>query len=116
MRIALFLASAVLSLAQVIPNRYIVEFTTEPATAVSIAKRQRFAVQDREVQTRRLQLQNEHAQLERTIQGLGGTVTHHLYSVLNGMAVTMKPAAAARLGQKPGLRRWLSVTKDTNLM
>src|SRR5215470_11850232 len=101
-RITLFLTFAVLSVAQVIPNRYLIEFTTEPAASVAIAKKQTFAVADRDVQNHLLRMHNEHLLAERTIQGLGGTVTHHMYHVINAMGVTMTPQAAAQMARMPG--------------
>ncbi len=116
MRIVLFLASALLSAAQVVPNRYIVELSTEPASRVSIAKRQRFSIGDPEVQARRTRLQAEHATAERAIRGLGGSVTHHYYNLTNGMAVTMSADAAARVAQMPGVRSVSPVYKHHVLM
>src|SRR5579862_5494205 len=110
-RFTLLLASAVLSLAQVVPNRYIVEFSTEPAAAVSAAKHQRFASADAEVQSRRLQIRTEHAAAQKVIESVGGTVTHHFDTVLNGMAVTMTPDVAAQVRQMPGVKSVAPVTR-----
>ena len=115
-RAALFLASAVWLTAQVIPNRYIVELSTEPAATVSIAKHTRYSALDKDVQARRAQIQSEHRQMEQTINGLGGSVTHHYDTLVNAMAVTMTPAAAARLAQTPGVKGVYPVHRHHLLM
>ncbi len=103
-RIALFFASAVMLAAQSIPNRYIVVFETAPAANAAISKGVRYSAADRDVQAQRVLIQAEHAQAEAAIKVLGGTVTHHFDTVLNGMAVTMTPDAAARLRQTAGVK------------
>ena len=103
-RVVLFLASAACLAAQAIPNRYIVEFETRPASEVSIAKKTRYSLLDKDVQTRRAQIQAEHRAAEQTINGLGGTVTHRYDTLVNAMAVTLSPAAAARMAQSAGVR------------
>src|SRR5579871_6636653 len=98
-RVALFLFSAAWLAAQIIPSRYIVEFETEPTARVSIAKRARFSAFDKDVQTRQAQILAEHRLGEQTVRGLGGAVTHHYTTLVNAMAVTLTPAAAARMAQ-----------------
>ncbi|HLX42106.1 MAG TPA: S8 family serine peptidase, partial [Bryobacteraceae bacterium] len=102
-RVALFLFSAAWLAAQIIPSRYIVEFETEPAARVSIAKRARFSAFDKDVQTRQAQILAEHRLGEQTVRGLGGAVTHHYTTLVNAMAVTLTPAAAARMAQTAGV-------------
>ncbi len=115
-RLVLFLTSAMLSLAQPIPNRYIVEFSTEPTSRIAAAGGRRLVAGDPEVQARRRQLESEHALAERAVRGLGGRVTRHFYTVTNGMAVTMTPDAAARMAQMPGVRTVAPVVKHHLLM
>ena len=103
-RIAIFLASALMLAAQSIPNRYIVVFETEPAASASIGKGIRYSAADKDVQALRTRIQAEHVQAEVAINSLGGTVTHRFDTVLNGMAVTMTPDAAARLRQTAGVK------------
>jgi subtilisin family serine protease len=110
-RIALLFASALLSIAQIVPNRYIVEFSTEPAASVAIAKKSRFSMADGEIRTRQLEIRREHAVAEAAIGSLGGQVTHHFDTVLNGMAVTMSPEQAARVRQMPNVTRVSPVLK-----
>ena len=62
--LALFFATAVLSAGQIIPDHYIVEFETDPAVVVSLARGARFASGDNIVQARRTALRAEHAQAE----------------------------------------------------
>ena len=115
-RIALLIATAVLSAAQIVPNRYIVELSGDPAAAVAAQKRQRFAAADHDIQAHRTQLESAHAVVERNVRGLGGTVTHHLYNVANAMAVTMTPGAAAQLARMPGIRSVTPVHRTHMLM
>src|ERR1043166_1118166 len=100
--ILLFLALASLVAAQAVPGRYIVEFQAEPAAAT--AARTRLGAASGEVRARRGQILNEHRQAETAIRGLGGTITHHYTTVLNGMAVTMNEGAVAQLRRTPGVR------------
>ena len=115
-RIALFLTAAGLSLAQIVPNRYQVELTGEPAAAVSAAKRQRFSAADRDVQAQHLQMENQHLVAERAIRGLGGSVHHHFYAVANALDATLSAAAAARLAGMPGVRSVTPVVRTHILM
>jgi len=103
-RVALFLASAAWLAAQAIPNRYLVEFETRPASEISVAKHTRYSPLDRDVQTRRALIQAEHRTAEQTVNGLGGIVTHHYDTLVNAMAVTLSPAGAARMAQTAGVR------------
>jgi minor extracellular serine protease Vpr len=103
-RIAVFLASAVMVAAQSIPNRYLVVFETEPAASASIGKGIRYSAADKDVQAVRTRIQTEHAQAEAAIGALGGAVTHRFDTVLNAMAVTMTPDAAARLRRTAGVK------------
>ncbi len=115
-RTALLFASAVLSLAQIVPNRYIVEFNSQPAAAVAAAKREHFTSSDRDVQARRTEMEREHVSAEAAIRGMGGSVTHHLYNVVNAMAATMSPQAAARMAQRPDVRSVAPVRRTHVLM
>ena len=110
-RIALLLASAVMLAAQPIPNRYIVLFQTEPAASASIRKGIRYSAADRDVQAQKAAVQAEHVQAEAAIRAAGGTVTHRFDTVLNGMAVTMTPGAAAQLRQTAGVKSVTPVNK-----
>src|SRR5437879_988972 len=102
--ILFFLLAAAYAIAQPIPGRYIVEFDSEPAVAVSVASRARFAASDQSVVARKAQIRAEHDAVEQTIRGLGGVVRMRFDTLLNGMAVELTEAGAARLRQMPGVR------------
>ena len=102
--LALFFATAVLSAGQIIPDHYIVEFETDPAVVVSLARGARFASSDNIVQARRTALRAEHAQAEQAVNGMGGRVTRHFDTIVNGMAVSMSATAAAQMRLRPGVR------------
>ncbi len=99
---AALLASAILA-AQPIPGRYIVELQTDPVAALVTGRANLAAVRTLAV-ARRAQIQAEHAAVEPSIQALGGRVTRHYDTVLNGMAVEIADRAAPQLGQLPGVR------------
>jgi minor extracellular serine protease Vpr len=103
-RLALFLFSAVILAAQPVPNRYIIELSTEPTAALAAARHARYSTGDAEVQTRRAAILAEHASAESAVNRLGGTVTHHFDTVLNGIAVTLTPESADRMRQVPGVK------------
>ncbi len=110
-RFAIFLASAVLLAAQPVANRYIVVLSSEPAASASINKGVRYSSADRDVQAQRAVVQAEHAQAEAAIVGFGGKVTHRFDTILNAMAVTMTPDAAAQLRQTAGVKSVTPVNK-----
>jgi minor extracellular serine protease Vpr len=90
--------------AQRIPGSYIVEFKTEPAAALTAAKGMRYSTADPDVRARRAQIQTEHQGLEARIQVLGGRVTHHYDTLINGMAVQLTDQAAATVRQMPEVK------------
>lgn len=103
-RISLFLVSAAVSLAQAIPNHYIVEFTSEPAASVAIARKQGIQAAAQEVAARRGEIQAEHQATEESIRGLGGKVERRYNTLLNAMEVQIDEAGAATLRGMPGVR------------
>lgn len=116
LRTVAFLMFAALAAAQTIPGRYIVELKTDPAATITAAKKLHYSPADRDVQARRIQIQAEHQALESKIQALGGKVTDHFDVLLNGMAVTMTPQAAAQLRQMPEVRAVHTVQRHHLLM
>jgi len=67
----LFIFAAALAIAQPIPGRYIVEFNSEPAVAVSVAARARFQAADQSVTARKAQIRAEQDAAELSINALG---------------------------------------------
>jgi minor extracellular serine protease Vpr len=116
MRLLFFLASTVLLAAQdvpgqrpgfdrhVVPNRYIVLLETDPAVAVSIGAHVRYSASNAAVQARRIEIRTQHTQVEQMVRGLGGTVSYHFDTIVNGMAVTLSANAAVQLSQSSGVK------------
>jgi minor extracellular serine protease Vpr len=116
LRIALFLFAAVLAAAQTIPGRYIVELKSDPAAAITAARKTHFNQRDSAVQSRRLQIRTEHQAIESKIQGLGGTVTHRFDVLVNAVGVSMTAQAAAEMRQMPEVRSVTPVRRHHILM
>jgi minor extracellular serine protease Vpr len=103
-RIFLLITSAFVINAQPIPGRYIVELQTPPAASVSSAKGAPYSALDLEVAARRTRIQAEHALVEGNIRTLGGTVTNHYDTLINGLAVIFTDQAAEQLRQMPEVK------------
>jgi minor extracellular serine protease Vpr len=116
LRIAFFLTFAAFAAAQRIPGRYIVQFKTEPAAAVTAAKRTHYTASDSDVAARHVQLNREHQAMEAKIQVLGGQVTHHYTTLINAMAVTLTNQAAANVRQMPEVKSVTPVQRHHLLM
>lgn len=115
-RTFLFLTFAAIAAAERIPGSYIVELKTEPAAAITAAKRTHYTASDPDVQARRVQIQAEHQALEAKIQVLGGKVTYHYTTLINGMAVTLTAQAAATVRQMPEVKSVTPVQRHHLLM
>lgn len=98
--------------AQTIPGRYIVEFNADPAVAVAIAARVRAVDVRPQMAARRTQILATHAPIEAAVRGLGGIVTRHFDTLLNGMVVQISDQTADRLRTLPGVR---GVYPDTRM-
>ena len=116
LRIVFFLTFAAFAAAQRIPGRYIVQFKTEPAAAVTASKRTHYTASDSDVQARHALLNREHQAMEARIQVLGGQVTHHYTTLINAMAVTLSNQAAANLRQLPEVKSVTPVQRHHLLM
>src|SRR5258708_7201327 len=116
-RLFLFLAIAVAAAAQAIPGRYIVEFTTEPAAELMTAGgRVAPGNEPLAIALRRLQIATEHFSMEARVNELGGRVTHHYDTLINGMAVTIPDAAVAELRQMANVRSVTPVVRHRKLL
>jgi hypothetical protein len=116
LRSVLFLTFAALAVAERVPGRYIVELKTEPAAAITAAKRTHYSAADADVQARRAQLQTEHDAVEAKIQVLGGKVTHHYMTLVNAMAVTLTDQGVANVRQMPEVKSVTPVQRHHLLM
>jgi minor extracellular serine protease Vpr len=102
--IILFLAGVAAVTAQTIPGRYIVEFNADPAVAVAIAAKVRAADARPQIAARRTEILATHAPAEAAVRALGGRVTRHYDTLLNGMVVEISDKLADRLRALPGVR------------
>jgi subtilisin family serine protease len=116
LRTVLFLTFAAFAAAQRIPGRYIVELKSEPAAAITAAKGTHYSAADADVQARRVRLQAEHDAMEAKIQVLGGNVTHHYTTLINGMAVTLTAQGVANVRQMPEVKSVTPVERHHLLM
>lgn len=112
--ILLFAASAAILAAQVIPGHYIVELNTDPMAVAAAARNSRFSPEEQ--QSRAAQIRAERDATEAAIQGLGGTVTRHYESLVNGMAVSLTEQGAAQLRQSPNVRGVYPVTRHRTVL
>jgi hypothetical protein len=116
LRTVLFLTFAAFAAAQRIPGRYIIELKSEPAAAITAAKGTHYSATDADVQARRVRLQAEHDAMEAKIQVLGGNVTHHYTTLINGMAVTLTEQGVANVRQMPEVKSVTPVQRHHLLM
>jgi hypothetical protein len=116
LRTLIFLTFTVFAAAQRIPGRYIVELKSEPAAAITAAKGTHYSATDADVQARRVRLQAEHDAMEAKIQVLGGNVTHHYMTLINGMAVTLTEQGVANVRQMPEVKSVTPVERHHLLM
>lgn len=111
--ILFFTACTAILSAQVVPNRYLVELSTEPVASVA-ARNGRLS--EEELQTRRALIRAERDAVEAAIQSLGGTVTHSYDTLVNAIAVTMTADAAGQLRQNPNVRSVSPVMRHHTLL
>ncbi len=105
-RSLLFLLIAFTATGQVIPGRYIVEFSAEPAaTAVSAEGRSRTAA----MAARRTAIRAQHDAVERQITAMNGRVRHRVENLSNAMVVEIDDGRADELRSLDGVK---SVQQD----
>lgn len=88
--------------AQIVPNRYIVELSGEPAAtyAVKTKGNLRAALADR-----RAAIQSEQLPVRQAVQNTGGTVLASIDTVANALVVEIPDSQAASLNRLPGVLR-----------
>jgi minor extracellular serine protease Vpr len=89
-RVGIFLAVAAVLPAQVVPGRYVVELSGEPAMRSATSAVRRQAIRLRQLEARRAIAQH------------GGTVLESMDTVVNALIVTIPDSRAAELAQIPG--------------
>jgi hypothetical protein len=101
--LALFLFASFISFGQVVPGRYIVEFSAEAAASRS-GLTARFAKTDSSIAARRNAVRAQQAEAEPSVAALGGRVRHHVENVANALVVDISDAKAASLARLPGVK------------
>jgi subtilisin family serine protease len=95
--------------AEVVPNRYIVELTGEPAAEEAIrmaapGQRKR-ALRSAAADQRRARIRAEQRAARQLLEGEGASIVDSVETVANALVVRMPDARAARLAGLPGVRR-----------
>jgi minor extracellular serine protease Vpr len=99
---ALLLAAPVFS--ATVPNRYIVELSTEPV-AVHVRAQGRQALRSAAATAHRGRIHAEQAAARTAIEQAGGRVTRGVENLKNALLVTIDDAQAAQLASMPGVRK-----------
>ncbi len=99
------LVLAVEATAQVVPDRYILELSGEPAAAYAVRLGHRAHSADSVFRSRVAGLQQQHAQMRQTLAAKGAQITGETTAVTNMMFVRFPAARSAELSTIPGVRR-----------
>ncbi len=107
-RLWALLVSAPLFAAGIIPNRYIVELSTESVAqhvTRTAAARSRSLLRSDAAREHRALVRAEQRAASREIRGINGNVLGSLENVVNALIVTIPDAQAGRLATIPGVRK-----------
>jgi len=91
--------------AQVVPDRYILELTGEPAAAYAVRLGHRAHFADATFQSRVTALNQEHARMRQALSTKGARVTGETTAVTNMMFVQFPDSRSAELASIPGVKR-----------
>src|ERR1017187_8571741 len=100
--ILFLLLSASAMLAQVVPGRYILELSGDPAAVAAIQQGARSSARTAAIAARRTAVRQSQASARAAVAARGGTVIESLDTVFNGLIVSIADARAAELLQIPG--------------
>ena len=110
-RVTVSLAFVLLAEAQVVPDRYIVELSTEPVGRFVGTHHKRLVQNDPEIMAHRIVIRSEQARAQREIeQHRGGHVLNRLDTVMNALVVNMPASHENFLRSAPGVRKVYPVT------
>src|SRR5262249_43840122 len=101
--LAIWSAAAIFG--QVIPGRYVVELSAEPAAVTASRQGARFAARSAGFAARRAAVRQGPASVRGAIAGRGGVVLESLDTVVNGLIVNISDSRAAELLQIPGVSK-----------
>src|SRR5579864_2355778 len=93
------------ALAQVVPDRYILELAGEPAAAYAVRLGHRAHSADATFQSRVTALNQEHARMRQALSTKGARVTGETTAVTNMMFVQFPDSRSAELASIPGVKR-----------
>jgi subtilisin family serine protease len=103
MKTILFLMlSASATFAQVVPGRYILELSGDPAAVAAVQRGERPGARATAMAARRTTVRQLQASARTAVAARGGTVIESLDTVFNGLIVNIPDARAAELLQIPG--------------
>lgn len=103
--ITLAIFSAVAVFGQVVPGRYIVELSGDPAAAAPTRAGARLAARDTGFTARRAAVRRGQVPIRRGVADHGGTVLESMDTVVNGLIVNIPDDRAAELLQVPGVSK-----------
>jgi subtilisin family serine protease len=98
-------------LGQVVPNRYVLELSGDPAATVSVREGARFAARSVNFAAHRAVVRQSQDAARAAVAARGGRVVESLDTVFNGLIVTIPDARAAELLQIPGAVRLHAVRR-----
>jgi hypothetical protein len=114
--ILFLLLSASATFAQVVPGRYILELSGDPAAAAAVQQGARSGARTTAIAARRSAVRQMQATALTAVAARGGTVIESLDTVFNGLIVTIPDARAAELLQIPGALRLHTVRRVQPLL
>jgi subtilisin family serine protease len=97
-----FLCSVAVALGQVIPGRYVLELSQDPAAVATVNAGARFAVRDAAFGARRAGVRQTQMSARAAVATHGGRVLESMDTVLNALIVEIPDARAPELMQVPG--------------
>ncbi|HLJ49974.1 MAG TPA: S8 family serine peptidase [Bryobacteraceae bacterium] len=102
--IVVLLSFSAIAMAQVVPGRYIVTLSGEPA-ATSLARQgKKVATARTELASERTRVQTEQMSMRARVAGVGGTVFGSVDVVSNALFVRMNESQAAQVRNMPGVK------------
>jgi subtilisin family serine protease len=100
--ILFLLLSASAAFAQVVPGRYILELSGDPAAVAAVQQGARSGARASAIAAHRIAVRQLQASARTAVAARGGTVIENLDTVFNGLIVNIPDARAAELLQIPG--------------
>jgi subtilisin family serine protease len=105
----LLLLSAIAALGQVVPGRYVLELSQDPAAVAASQAGARFAARDAAFAARRAGVRQTQMPARAAVAAHGGRVIESMDTVLNALIVEIPDARASELMQVPGALKLYTV-------